>query len=96
MSELHSRVKHLCDLCRAHILCVYDRRIVLQLFVFIVADFSGEQVVQRHMSRLGREALCDRIETATGSGSRSDLELILQDYGGLDASCMHPELACLA
>lgn len=33
------------------------------------------------MSRLGREALYTKIESATGSGSRSDLELVLQDYG---------------
>lgn len=48
---------------------------------FSPADFSGEQVVQRHMTRLGRESLYTKIESATVAGSRTDLELVLQDYG---------------
>ena len=45
------------------------------------ADFSGEQVVQRHMSRLGRELLYHRIEAASGTSDRKALDLVLQEYG---------------
>lgn len=44
-------------------------------------DFSGEQVVQRHMSRLGRELLYHRIEAASTMADRKGLELVLQEYG---------------
>lgn len=44
-------------------------------------DFSGEQVVQRHMSRLGRELLYHRIEAASSTDDRKALELVLQEYG---------------
>lgn len=47
------------------------------------ADFSGEQVVQRHMSRLGRELLYHRIEAASGTEDRKALDLVLQEYGAL-------------
>lgn len=47
------------------------------------ADFSGEQVVQRHMSRLGRELLYHRIEAASGTADRKALDLVLQEYGVL-------------
>jgi len=46
-----------------------------------IADFSGEQVVQRHMSRLGRELLYHRIEAASSTADRKALELVLQEYG---------------
>lgn len=44
-------------------------------------DFSGKQVVQRHMSRLGRELLYHRIEAASTTDDRKALELVLQEYG---------------
>ena len=47
----------------------------------MLADFSGEQVVQRHMSRLGRELLYHRIEAASTMADRKGLELVLQEYG---------------
>ncbi len=47
----------------------------------VFADFSGEQVVQRHMSRLGRELLYHRIEAASTTMDRKALEVVLQEYG---------------
>ena len=52
------------------------------VIVLCTADFSGEQVVQRHMSRLGRELLYHRIEAASGTDDRKALDLVLQEYGG--------------
>ena len=49
----------------------------------VAADFSGEQVVQRHMSRLGRDLLYHRIQAASTAADREVLELVLQEYGML-------------
>ena len=54
------------------------------------ADFSGEQVVQRHMSRLGRELLYHRIEAASGTEDRKALDLVLQEYGALYSLVLKP------
>lgn len=69
------------------------------VIVLCIADFSGEQVVQRHMSRLGRELLYHRIEAASGTDDRKALDLVLQEYGVLHsrsaslyslALCLYP------
>lgn len=58
--------------------------------VLCAADFSGEQVVQRHMSRLGRELLYHRIEAASGTDDRKALDLVLQEYGVLHSCTAGP------
>ena len=50
-------------------------------------------MVQRHMSRLGRESLYVKIESATDSSERSALELVLQDYG--EPACQSELMAML-
>ena len=44
------------------------------------ADFSGEDVVERHMERLGREPLLQTIRDAAQHKS-SDLDNVLKEYG---------------
>ncbi len=63
----------------------------LSPYLLHVTDFSGEQVVQRHMSRLGRELLYHRIEAASSTDDRKALELVLQEYGMVlqQAACEH-------
>lgn len=48
-------------------------------------------MVQRHMSRLGRELLYHRIEAASSTDDRKALELVLQEYGMVrqQAICAH-------
>jgi len=45
-----------------------------------VADFSGDDVVERHMDRLGREPLLQTIRDAAGY-QNADLDRVLKEYG---------------
>lgn len=45
----------------------------------VAADFLGEEVVQRHMDRYGRDTLLRKIQTA--SSSNSELAHSLKVYG---------------
>ena len=44
------------------------------------ADFSGDDVVERHMERLGREPLLQTIRDAAGY-KNADLDNVLKEYG---------------
>ena len=46
-----------------------------------VADFCGEKVVERHMSRLGREPLYECITAASKTRDTKAMELVLMEYG---------------
>ena len=46
-----------------------------------VADFCGEKVVERHMSRLGREPLYECITAASKTRDSKAMELVLMEYG---------------
>ena len=46
-----------------------------------VADFCGEKVVERHMSRLGREPLYECITAASKTRDNKAMELVLMEYG---------------
>lgn len=45
------------------------------------ADFFGEAVVERHMSRLGRESLYGRMAAASCTNDNKALDLVLKEYG---------------
>ena len=45
------------------------------------ADFCGEKVVERHMSRLGREPLYECITAASKTRDTKAMELVLMEYG---------------
>ena len=45
------------------------------------ADFCGEKVVERHMSRLGREPLYECITAASKTRDSKAMELVLMEYG---------------
>ncbi len=45
-----------------------------------MADFSGDDVVERHMDRLGREPLLQTIRDAAGY-QNADLDRVLKEYG---------------
>ena len=47
------------------------------------ADFSGENVVERHMERLGRDALLSSIREAADFHSKTDLDVVLKEYGAM-------------
>lgn len=44
-------------------------------------DFSGEMVVDRYMSRVGRDALLAKLKAAGWTEDSRALELVLQEYG---------------
>eukprot|EP00891_Asterochloris_glomerata_P007437 jgi/Astpho2/7437/fgenesh1_pm.00114_%23_25_t len=44
-------------------------------------DFCGEKVVERHMSRLGREPLYECITAASKTRDSKAMELVLMEYG---------------
>ena len=47
-----------------------------------MTDFSGDDVVERHMDRLGREPLLQTIRDAAGY-KNADLDRVLKEYGEL-------------
>ena len=56
------------------------------------ADFSGEDVVERHMARLGRDPLMQSIrDSVLGKAGSPDLDAALKEYGARLPKALEPQ-----